>query len=255
MIPKTIHYCWFGGNSFPPKIKKCIKSWRKYCPDYQIVEWNDTNVDIDHMPPYVQQAYKAKKWAYVSDYVRLWVIYNNGGIYLDTDVELIKSLSPLLSHKAFFGFESNDYKTVATGLGFGAEKGVGLLKELMETYQDLSFPTDKNVKPTPNTWINWPVFEKHGVVRNDTMQEICDGIAIYPGEYFDPMHGYFDGEICVTEKTFSIHHYTMTWLDNRENIVRQNKRLRRRTRRARVLKRIFGEKLYGAIRRIVKEGK
>ena len=117
-IPKVIHYCWFGGNPKPKLVQKCIHSWKKYCPDYEIIEWNESNFDISSCPLYVRQAYDVKKWAFVSDYARLKIIHTCGGIYLDTDVELIKSLDSLLEYNAFFGFEDGKY--VATGLGFGA---------------------------------------------------------------------------------------------------------------------------------------
>ena len=105
MIPKIIHYCWFGRNPKPKLAEKCIKSWKKYCPEYEIIEWNEDNYDLSSAPLYVRQAYEAKRWAFVTDYIRLQVIYENGGIYLDTDVELRKSLDPLLVHQAYFGFE------------------------------------------------------------------------------------------------------------------------------------------------------
>ena len=120
MLPKKIHYCWFGGNELPDLAIKCIESWKKYCPDYEIIEWNETNFDLECCD-FVKEAYKAKKWAFVSDYARLKVVYDNGGIYLDTDVELVKSLDILLQEKCYFGEETTGY--VATGLGFGAENG------------------------------------------------------------------------------------------------------------------------------------
>ena len=123
MIPKKIHYCWFGGNPLPELAIKCLESWKKYCPDYEIIEWNETNFNLDSCE-YVREAYQAKKWAFVSDYARLKVVYDNGGIYLDTDVELIKSLDRLLKNKSFFGTETTG--VVATGLGFGAEKVINL---------------------------------------------------------------------------------------------------------------------------------
>ena len=118
MIPKIIHYCWFGYGPKPKLAEKCIRSWKKYCPDYQIIEWNENNFDISACPLYVRQAYEARKWAFVTDYVRLKVIYENGGIYMDTDVELKKNLDNLLPYNAYFGFEN--YWVIATGLGFGA---------------------------------------------------------------------------------------------------------------------------------------
>lgn len=124
MIPKKIHYCWFGRNPLPELAVRCIESWKKYCPDYEIIEWNEDNYDINKIS-YVKEAYQARKWAFVTDYVRLDVVNQYGGIYLDTDVELLKSLDPLLKYKSFFGMEEG--KFIATGLGFGAEKGTKIL--------------------------------------------------------------------------------------------------------------------------------
>ena len=136
-IPKIIHYCWFGGKPKPELAEKCIKSWKKHCPDYEIREWNEDNYDLAAAPLYVRQAYEAKKWAFVTDYVRLQVVYECGGIYLDTDVELKKNLDSLLGYSAYFGFE--DGKWIATGLGFGAEQGTPILQELMDDYRDIPF--------------------------------------------------------------------------------------------------------------------
>ena len=160
-IPRTIHYCWFGRNPLPKLAQKCIKSWKKYCPDYEIIQWNEDNYDLSAAPLYVRQAYEAKKWAFVTDYVRLQVVYEHGGIYLDTDVELIKKLDPLLQYDAYFGFE--DGKHIATGLGFGAVKGAPILRELMEDYHDIPFILpdggyDTKTCPVRNT----EVFLRHG---------------------------------------------------------------------------------------------
>ena len=135
-IPKMVHYCWFGGKPKPQGVISCIKSWEKFCPDYKIVEWNEDNYDITKNK-YMHEAWLEKKWAFVSDYSRLDIVYNHGGIYLDTDVELIKNIDYLLKAEAFMGFE--DGKSVNTGLGFGAVKGFELIKELLELYENLDF--------------------------------------------------------------------------------------------------------------------
>ena len=119
MIPKKIHYFWFGGNEKPKSVKKCIDSWKKYCPDYEVIEWNESNFDIRCMP-FVEQAYEAKKYAFVSDVARLMMIYEYGGIYMDTDVEVIKPLDNLLENKAYMGFENDE--NVASGLGFDRQR-------------------------------------------------------------------------------------------------------------------------------------
>ena len=205
MIPKIIHCCWFGRNPKSKLTKKCIRSWKRYCRGYEIVEWNEDNYDISSAPLYVRQAYEAKKWAFVTDYVRLQVIYENGGIYLDTDVEMIRRPDKLLSCSAFFGFEGSKY--IATGLGFGAEKGSPLLKELMDDYSDISFVLedgafDATTCPVRNT----EVFVKHGLKADGTYQVLEDGIYFFPTEYFCPVKF---GKI--TRKTFSVHHYLGSW--------------------------------------------
>ena len=117
-IPKILHYCWFGGAPKPKNIQNCIRSWKKYCPDYEIIEWNEQNFDVSQSL-YPRQAYDARRWAFVADYARLKILYEQGGIYMDTDVELLRPLDDLLAYPAFFGFQHNN--EVATGLGFGAE--------------------------------------------------------------------------------------------------------------------------------------
>ena len=134
MIPKKIHYCWFGGRPLPPLARKCLASWKKYCPDYEIIEWNERNFDLT-MNEYVRWCYAHKKWAYLSDYARLAAVYAQGGIYFDTDVELIRRIDRLLSNEAFYAFENDQY--VASGLGFGAEAGHETLRRMMEPYEAL----------------------------------------------------------------------------------------------------------------------
>lgn len=142
MIPKVIHYCWFGNSDKLELIKKCIESWKKYCPDYEIIEWNESNFDINSIP-YVTQAYADKKWAFVSDYVRLYAVYNQGGIYLDTDVLLHHGIDDLLQYRCWLA--SDDVRYIATGLGFGAEKGNALIKAMMDAYKHYEYPSGTNV--------------------------------------------------------------------------------------------------------------
>ena len=134
MIPKVIHYCWFGGKKIPLEFRRYMKSWRKFCPDYEIREWNESNFDV-FAHPFTKSAYEAKAWAFVSDYARLKVVYEHGGIYLDTDVELLKSFDELLMEQGFAGMERPG--VVALGLGFGAEPKHPLIKEFMEYYENL----------------------------------------------------------------------------------------------------------------------
>ncbi len=210
MIPKIIHYCWFGNNPIPEKDLKCIESWRKFCPDYEIKQWDENNYDIKKNK-YMYDAYKAEKWGFVPDYARLDIIYNNGGIYLDTDVELVKSLDELLENEAFMGFESVYY--VAPGLGFGAEKGHSGIKQMLDAYEKLEFVRpDGSLDLTPSPIINSAQLVANGAVMNNQMQEVL-GIKLYPSEYFCPLN-YGTGIFNQTENTFSIHHYNMSWVDD-----------------------------------------
>ena len=222
MIPKTIHYCWFGRNPKPGPVKKCIRSWKEHCPDYRIIEWNEDNFVLDAAPLYVRQAYEAKKWAFVTDYVRLQVVFENGGIYLDTDVEVIRSLDGLLNNKAYFGFETE--QTVNTGHGFGSEKGSPILLDLMADYQSISFLAQDGTPDTlPCPERNTAVLRRHGLVP-DGSEQVLDGyIHIYPGCFFSPKD-YKTGEIHCTENTFTIHHFDSSWHTGFEKYLRRKQR-------------------------------
>lgn len=153
MIPKVIHYCWFGRNPLPPLAIKCIESWRKYLPDYEIKEWNEDNFDVNIIK-YTKEAYKAKKYAFVSDYARFWILYNYGGLYFDTDVEILKPMNEIIVRGSFMGCENkaNDMSTtsiksglelgVNPGLGLGVTPGHGLYKEILDIYANLHFIKD-----------------------------------------------------------------------------------------------------------------
>ena len=209
MIPKTIHYCWFGGNPKPKLAKKCFRSWEKYCPDYEIVEWNEQNYDLSSAPLYVRRAYEAKKWAFVTDYVRLQVVYENGGIYLDTDVELLRGLGEFLDNRAYFGFEDDAY--INTGVGFGAEKEHPLLMELMEDYKAAPYILENGAADeTPCPVRNTEIFLRHGLKQNGAKQVLEDGVIILPAEYFNPKN-WKTNEIALTKNTYSIHHYSASW--------------------------------------------
>lgn len=213
MIPKVIHYCWFGNGKKPDLALKCINSWKRYCPDYEIIEWNESNIDFSAMPAYVKEAYKEKKWGFVPDYIRLWIIYNYGGIYFDTDVEVIKKIDKLTELSGFAGFELED--TIALGLGFGAEKGNPLIKALMESYSNLHFINeDGSLNTTPAPQINRTIFLNAGFVGNGQMQT-HSGITVFPKEFFCPI-SFETGEKKITQNTYSIHHYMASWLTDSE---------------------------------------
>lgn len=207
MIPKVIHYCWFGRNPKPMSVQKCINSWKKYCPEYKIIEWNEENYPVDDNL-YCKQAYEAKKWAFATDYARLWIIYNYGGIYLDTDVEIIKSWDPLLNHECFLGRQPGFQ--VNTGVGFGAVKGHPLIKRMMDDYEDIPFIKENgemDLWTCPHRNSQW-LFQ-NGLRHDDSYQEIA-GAAIYPIEYFSPKDAW-SRQTIKTVNTYSIHHCDGTW--------------------------------------------
>ena len=243
MIPKIIHYCWFGGNPLPKLAKKCIKSWKKYCPDYEIRRWDETTFDINSNQ-YVKEAYEAKKWAFVTDYVRLWAIYNYGGIYMDTDVEVIKPLDILLDCDGFTGFESNNY--MVTGIMAGV-KGSENYKHFIDYYENRCF-----VKPeggydlTTNTVIITYILKNMGFVQNNKLQ-IINSFVLYPSEYFCPKN-FTTGEIKVTDELYAIHHFNASWLDveKRKKIMEGRKRYKNRM----FIKRVVGNNIYKSIIRM-----
>lgn len=208
-IPKIIHYCWFGHNPKPELAQKCMDSWKKYCPDYNIIEWSEENFDTSSAPLYVRQAYEAKRWAFVTDYVRLQVVYEHGGIYLDTDVELKKSLDTLLFHHAYFGFEDGAH--VATGLGFGAEKGAQILREMMNDYQGISFiKQDGSFDSTPCPARNTQVLLRRGLKQDDSKQVLEGDILILPSIILCPID-YNSGIHKKSRKSYSVHWFAASW--------------------------------------------
>ena len=212
MITKTIHYCWFGRNPKPKLALKCIRSWKRHCPDYQIIEWNEDNFDISSCPLYVRQAYEAKKWAFVTDYVRLWAMTKFGGIYMDTDVEVIKSLDELLYVEGFSGFESK--ATIPTGIMASKKDNKWILQHL-DSYKNSSFFDNAgNMNLETNVKRITEISKKfHGFIPNGKMQELLYGFIIYPKYYFCPKSALL-GTVNITPKTYTIHHFAGSWLDN-----------------------------------------
>lgn len=226
-IPKVIHYCWFGRGELPPLAKRCIKSWKKYCPDYEIVCWNEDNFDLTQNR-YMHEAYEARKWAFVSDVARLIIIYNQGGIYLDTDVELIKPIDDLLENSGFMGFDEKGI--VATGLGFGAEKGNEIIEAFLKDYEHISFvQPDGSFDLTPCPDRNTDALKRLGMDTQNTNQTFM-GTVFLPKEYLCPMD-YYTGKKTITKQTYSIHHYSASWT----SAV---------TKRTTMIKRIIGVKMY-----------
>ncbi len=262
-IPKIIHYCWFGYNPKPKMAEKCIKSWKKYCKGYEIIEWNEDNFDISSCPLYVRQAYDEKKWAFVTDYARLKIIYENGGIYFDTDVEIIRKIDDLLDNNCFMGIErAHECAKVASGLGIGCIKGFPLIKEIMDDYNERTFiKADGTHDITTCTVLNTAILAKHGYVEENRLQTVA-GATIYPSEYFSPMD-MTNGKMYTTKNTYSIHHYGLSWTTEEHREER-----RRYLRKAKwldfkynlkvlpnnLLKKLLGEKGYENLKNKFKKG-
>ena len=214
MIPKKIHYCWFGKGEKPKKAQKCIASWKKYCPDYEIIEWNEDNFDSKQYP-YAAYCLENKKYAFLSDFVRLVVINEHGGLYFDTDVELIRSPDGLLQYDAFYGFENDEF--VNTGEGFGAEKGHLTVKKMLELYLALE-PDESGAYPIIGCpRLNTEALLSFGLERNGKEQTI-GGAKILPADFFNP---YDDptGKLNLTKNTVSIHWYSKSWM-SKKTVVR-----------------------------------
>lgn len=210
-IPKVIHYCWFGGKPLPKSVKKCIRSWKKYCPDYKIIRWDESNFDISENR-YAAEAYACKKWAFVSDYARLKIICDQGGIYLDTDVELLRPLDDLLDYQGFLGFQEDN--SVATGLGFGAEAGQPMVRAMLDDYRDIPFlRSDGTRDMTPCPVRNTSCLLPFGLRADGTRQEVC-GLQFFPQDYFCPI-SLRTGELHITNNTYSIHHFDASWMEDK----------------------------------------
>ena len=246
MIPKIIHYCWFGRNPLPESAQKCIASWRRYLPDFDIIEWNEDNFDVNSIP-YTSQAYKAKKYAFVSDYARFKILYEQGGLYFDTDVEVIKPFDSILANGPFMGFEvdpnpARPYGAVAAGLGIGAEKGMSLYRAILDYYRTLDFIHPDGSFNMTDAVVNITTRElvKRGLQDMPGIQTVADTI-IYPADFFNPLED-ATGRLRITANTHSIHWFTKTWLN--QSPFRQKA--------ARLFHRVFGVNAMQNIRKIIK---
>lgn len=217
MIPQIVHYCWFGRNPLPASAQKCIASWKKHLPDYNIKEWNEDNFDVNIIP-YTKEAYEAQKYAFVSDYARFWILYHNGGIYFDTDVEVIKPLDNILARGAFLGIEQGPAMytrpLVAPGLGMGAVSGMQFYKDMLDYYASLSFHLPDGTLNTATIveYTTRKLYEM-GMKESNSLQQVGD-IWIYPADVFCPMDS-TTGIIRITDESVSIHHYDASWLNNK----------------------------------------
>lgn len=207
MIPKVIHYCWFGRGQMPKLALKCIESWKKYCPDYEIKEWNEDNFDLD-MYPYVREAYDTRKFAFVTDVVRLYALYHEGGIYMDTDVEVIKPLDSLLAYDAVSGFESPTQ--IPTGL-MASRDGHPLFKELLDEYNGIHFVRpDGTLDTTTNVIRISNTCRKYGLRLDNTLQTVR-GFTLLPKDYLCPIE-HEGHRLHLTENTLCIHHFAGSWV-------------------------------------------
>lgn len=208
MIPKIIHYCWFGGNPLPKEALDCISSWKKYLPDYEIKEWNEANFPFDDYV-FAKEALEKRKFAHVSDVCRLHALRGEGGIYMDTDVEVLKTLDSFLHHCAFSGFENDDF--VPTGI-MGSEKNGVWVTDLIDYYHNKPFVNrDGSLETVSNTFIITKMMEKKGFKMTNQFQEIENYVAFYPNEYFCPK-SYKTGSIDLTENSYCIHHFAKSWI-------------------------------------------
>ncbi len=252
-IPKRIHYCWFGGKPKPPLAEKCIASWKKHCPDYEIREWNERNFDIATAPLYVRQAYEAGRWAFVTDFVRLKALVEEGGVYMDTDVEVIKPLDPYLKHQAFAGFEAPD--RVQTGL-LACEKGFALFQEFLRHYDTaLFYRPDGTQDIATNVEVLTALCGKHGLQFNDTYQ-IVEGLAVYPREVFCPVD-YETEKLHKTQKTVVIHWFASSWHTEEELQFLREEKLRQKREKAsnfryKIGTALLGEQGYGKLKKLLR---
>lgn len=212
MIPKIIHYCWFGGKPLPKSAEKCIASWKKYLPDYEIKRWDESNFDVNAIP-YTREAYAACKFAFVSDYARFWILYHYGGVYFDTDVEVIRPIDDIINRGGFLGVESNrnGIYTVNPGLGFAATQGTAVIGEMVNLYSTFHFINTDGASDLKNiVEITTDYLSSKGLQNTDEIQDCC-GFTIYPKDYFCPID-YDTRELKITENTRTIHHYAESWV-------------------------------------------
>lgn len=216
----TIHYCWFGGKELPSSVIRCINSWKKYCPSFEIVRWDESNFDINECS-YAYEAYKHKKWAFVSDYARFLILYNNGGIYFDTDVELIRPIDDIIEKGYFMACQSGRTIEIAPGLGIFAPKGDSICKEIVDYYMSQSF-IDIYGNANTITVVErvTKIMRKYGFRGFGEIEKICN-YTIYPPDFFCPINS-FTRELTITANTRAIHHFDATWWDDEDREIMEH---------------------------------
>lgn len=229
-IPKLIHYCWFGKKPLPSAVIDCINSWKLNLPDYEIIEWNEDNFDV-YSNNYVKEAYESEKYAFVTDYVRLYVLYNYGGIYMDTDVEIVRNIDDFLVYSAFSGFESE--KHIPTAI-MGAQQKNHWIEKLLQYYDEKSFiNADGTFDLTTNVSVITEITVKFFAVKlNNKFQSIENVLTLFPKDYFCPK-SYKTGIVKITKNTYAIHHFNGSWLNEESLKNRVNNKM---------LIRFFGQK-------------
>ncbi|WMJ85813.1 glycosyltransferase family 32 protein [Anaerocolumna sp. MB42-C2] len=238
-IPKIIHYCWFGENEKSYNTVEFIKKWRLLNPDFEIKEWNETNFDVN-INAYVREAYNAQKWAFVSDFARLYALYNYGGIYLDTDVDEVKSFNSLLNHVAFIGTESQFSMCTAT---IGSEMHSKFIKEIMDSYNEKHFIFKGEMDTIPNSQRIYQILSNN--YRYKYSENVIQNLGVcivYPSDYFSPINCYTYREE-ITDNTISIHRYAGTWKSRKE---------KRKDKIMGLLTRVIGENRRDAIKKMIK---
>ena len=224
MIPKTIHYCWFGRSELPKLARTCIDSWRRFFPGYSIKRWNEDNFDVKAIP-YIAEAYAARKFAFVSDYARFKILYENGGVYFDTDVEVIKAMDDIIAAGAYMGLErdvANGFM-INSGLGLAAPQWLPLCRNILNQYAGMNFiNADGTFNKTTTVAIVTSVLMANGLKPSAGIVDF-DGVRIYPTEYFNPIDAE-TRELNITANTRTIHHYAGSWLTRYEALINWTKR-------------------------------
>lgn len=230
MIPHIIHYCWFGRSPLPSTALQCITSWKRFFPEFEIKEWNEDNFNVN-INSYTSEAYKERKYAFVSDYARFWILYKYGGLYFDTDVEVIRFMTELINMGAFMGCEQDEIihelpvvapglgLCVNPGLGLCANPGLGLYKEILCVYEKLHFKSNECLNLKTVVQYTTEVLLNHGLKNVQEIQHVA-GITIYPAEYFCPL-SYKTGKLKITERTYTIHHYNASWVSRKDKLKKK----------------------------------
>lgn len=244
MIPKIIHYIWFGPNPYPALVKQCIDSWQKYAPDYKFMLWNEQTFDIDNSCDFVRQAYERKKYAFVSDYVRLWALKNYGGIYLDTDIELLKPIpEELLKNRVVLGTDEGGNLTAL----MMSEPNHKYFEETLNNYHSQSFVLANNkLNMEVNNTALQSFLKGYGYTISNRLQSLTDGIIVYPDDYFH-VRSLSTGKLNLTKNSIAIHWHTITWVSFKTRLINYL--------RINIVIPIVGHNIYSKFTRKVKNGK